>query len=145
MFPVRGSPRPWRRTELAATSPDRALDHGLGVVTCFAIARPSRDVVRAVAAATVVAQVAHVVYHVTHLSALPDQSDRVLQTIVLAIVLLIPLLVLIAAREIDDEPATPRQLGSMMVKTRRTASDSRAASRPRSCLQRDDRLAAAKR
>ena len=67
----------------------------LAVVILFAIARPTVGLVRAVAAAILVAQVPHFIYHAAHLDVLPTALDRVLQTAPLALTLAIPLLVLL--------------------------------------------------
>jgi nucleoside-diphosphate-sugar epimerase len=75
----------------------------LAVVTFFAIARPTAGVVRAVAAAMLVAQVPHFIYHAAHLDVLPTTLDRVLQTTSLALTLAIPLLVLLRAGGIRQE------------------------------------------
>ena len=60
------------------------------VVTLFAIARPTAGLVRAVAAAVLVAQVPHFIYHAAHLDVLPTSLDRVTQTLALALNLAIP-------------------------------------------------------
>ena len=78
----------------------------LAVLIVFAIARPAGTLVRAVAAAVLVAQVPHFVYHAAHIGLLPTNLDRALQTISLAIVVLIPLGVLIGARSME-QPAPP--------------------------------------
>jgi hypothetical protein len=59
--------------------------------------------VRAVAAAMLVAQVPHFVYHAAHLDVLPTTLDRVMQTAALALTLAIPLLVLLRAGGIRQE------------------------------------------
>ena len=46
----------------------------LGAVILFAIARPTAGLVRAVAAATLVAQVPHFIYHAAHLDVLADNA-----------------------------------------------------------------------
>ena len=75
----------------------------LGVIILYAIARPTVEVVRAVAAAILVAQVPHFIYHAAHLEVLPTALDRVLQTASLALTLAIPLLVLLRAGGIRQE------------------------------------------
>ncbi len=75
----------------------------LAVVIFFAIARPTAGLVRAVAAAMLVAQVPHFIYHAAHLDILPTALDRVLQTASLAMTLAIPLLVLLRAGGIRQE------------------------------------------
>lgn len=81
----------------------------LAVVTLFAIARPTVGVVRAVAAAMLVAQVPHFIYHAAHLEVLPTTLDRVLQTTSLALTLAIPLLVLVRSSGIREETVTASQ------------------------------------
>jgi nucleoside-diphosphate-sugar epimerase len=81
----------------------------LGVVILYAIARPRVEVVRAVAAATLVAQVPHFFYHATHLEVLPTVLDRVLQTAALALTLAIPLLVLVRSSGIREETVSAAQ------------------------------------
>lgn len=71
----------------------------------LAIARPTAYLVRGVAIATLIAQVPHFVYHALHLDLLPNTLERALQTISLGLVLLIPVLVLIASREMQEGPA----------------------------------------
>jgi hypothetical protein len=72
-------------------------------VILFAIAHPTTGLVRAVAAAMLVAQVPHFVYHAAHLGVLPTTRNRVLQTLALALTPVIPLLVLQSARAIRQE------------------------------------------
>jgi nucleoside-diphosphate-sugar epimerase len=76
----------------------------LAMVIGFALLRPSVGLVRAVAAALLIAQVPHFIYHAFHLDLLPTLRDQVLQTASLAAIVLLPLLVFIAARGIR-EPA----------------------------------------
>jgi nucleoside-diphosphate-sugar epimerase len=76
----------------------------LGTVILFAIARPTAGLVRAIAAAVLVAQVPHFIYHAAHLDLLPTMLDRVLQTAALASTLAIPLLVLLRSGRIRQEP-----------------------------------------
>jgi hypothetical protein len=76
----------------------------LAGVIFFAIFWPSVGVIRAVAAATLIAQVPHFIYHAFHLGVLATPLDRVLQTIALTIYLLIPIFVLIGSREIRESP-----------------------------------------
>ncbi len=78
----------------------------LAVVIGFALLRPTTALVRAVAAAMLVAQVPHFIYHAFHLDLLPSLRDQVLQTASLTVVILLPLLVFIAARGIR-EPSAP--------------------------------------
>jgi len=75
----------------------------LAAVILFAIAQPTAGLVRAVAAAMLVAQVPHFVYHAAHLDVLPTTLDRVMQTAALALTLAIPLLVLLRAGGIRQE------------------------------------------
>jgi hypothetical protein len=95
----------------------------LAVIIFFAIARPTAGLIRAAAAAVLVAQVPHFVYHAQHLALLSTDLDRVLQTALLAITILIPIGVLIGASSLSargpshattNEPGTaerrPRQL-----------------------------------
>lgn len=74
----------------------------------LAIARPTAYLVRGVAIATLIAQAPHFVYHALHLDLLPNTLERGLQTTTLGLVLLIPVLVLIASRDMRDDQATPR-------------------------------------
>jgi nucleoside-diphosphate-sugar epimerase len=78
----------------------------LALVILFAIFRPSVGLVRAVAGAMLVAQVPHFVYHAAHLDLLPSVLDRALQTTLLALVIIVPLAVFLAAGRIA--PARPR-------------------------------------
>jgi nucleoside-diphosphate-sugar epimerase len=78
----------------------------VATIILFAIARPTAGLVRAVAAAMLVAQVPHFIYHAGHLDILPTTLDRVLQTTTLAVILAIPLLVLLRAGGISQEPET---------------------------------------
>jgi nucleoside-diphosphate-sugar epimerase len=75
----------------------------LGLVILFAISRPTAGLVRAVAAAILVAQVPHFIYHAAHLSVLPTMLDRAMQTAALSLTLAIPLLVLLRAGDIQEE------------------------------------------
>jgi nucleoside-diphosphate-sugar epimerase len=75
----------------------------LAVVTLYAITRPAAGLVRAIAAATLVAQVPHFIYHAAHLDVLPTTLDRALQTTALSLTLAIPLLVLLRAGGIRQE------------------------------------------
>jgi 2-alkyl-3-oxoalkanoate reductase len=75
----------------------------LSVIILFAIARPTVGVVRAVAAALLVAQVPHFIYHAAHLEVLPTTLDRILQTASLTLTLAIPLLVLARSGGIREE------------------------------------------
>ena len=81
----------------------------LAVVILFAIARPAVGIVRAVAAAMLVAQVPHFVYHATHLDVLSTTLDRVLQTASLGLVLAIPLIVMARAGGITEDTGWPAQ------------------------------------
>ena len=82
----------------------------LGTVILFALARPTVGLVRAIAAAVLVAQVPHFIYHAAHLDLLPTMLDRVLQTAALALTLAIPLLVLVTASGIrQDRPTSSTQ------------------------------------
>ena len=81
----------------------------LGVIILYAIARPRVEVVRAVAAAILVAQVPHFIYHAAHLEVLPTALDRVLQTASLALYLAIPLLVLVRSSGIREENVSSAQ------------------------------------
>jgi len=75
----------------------------LGLVILFAISRPTAALVRAVAAAMLVAQVPHFIYHAAHLSVLPTTLDRAMQTAALSLTLAIPLLVLLRAGGIHED------------------------------------------
>jgi hypothetical protein len=72
----------------------------------LAIARPTAYLVRGVAIATLIAQVPHFVYHALHLDLLPNTLERLLQTVSLGIVLLIPVLVLIASHSMTEGRST---------------------------------------
>ena len=76
----------------------------LTAVILFAIARPTVGLVRAVAAALLVAQVPHFIYHAAHLEILSTSLDRVMQTASLTLTLAIPLLVLLGAGGIRQQP-----------------------------------------
>ena len=80
----------------------------LAVVILFAIFRPSVGLVRAVTGAILVAQIPHFVYHAAHLDLLPTVLDRALQTALLALVIIVPLAVFLAAGRIGV--ARPRTL-----------------------------------
>jgi hypothetical protein len=82
----------------------------LAAVILFAIARPTAGLVRAVAAAMLVAQVPHFVYHAAHLDVMPTTLDRVLQTAALAVTLAIPLLLLLKASGIRHQHETSSTL-----------------------------------
>ena len=88
----------------------------LAVVILFAIAQPMKGLVRAVAAAMLVAQIPHFIYHASHLDILPTTLDRVTQTASLALVLVIPLLVMLRAGDIrqatEASPAQPAGTGT---------------------------------
>jgi hypothetical protein len=71
----------------------------------LAIARPTAYLVRGVAIATLVAQAPHFVYHALHLDLLPSTFERALQTATLGLALLIPVLILIASRDMREGPA----------------------------------------
>ena len=75
----------------------------LAAVILFAIARPTRELVRAVAAAVLVAQVPHFIYHAAHLDLMPTSLDRVMQTVALTLTLVIPLLVLMRSSGMREE------------------------------------------
>jgi hypothetical protein len=78
------------------------------------MARPTAGLVRAVAAATMVAQVPHFMYHATHLDVLLTALDRTLQTGALALLLVVPIVVLVSAGEIGRERrASSRQTASI--------------------------------
>ena len=72
----------------------------------LAIARPTAYLVRGVAIATLIAQVPHFVYHALHLDLLPNTLERVLQTALLSVVLLIPVLVLVASHSMTEGRTT---------------------------------------
>lgn len=74
----------------------------LTLIVFLAIARPTAYLVRGVAIATLIAQVPHFVYHALHLDLLPNTLERVLQTVSLGLVLLIPILVLIASHSMTE-------------------------------------------
>ena len=74
-----------------------------GLLTLFALVRPSTGLVRAVALAYLVAQVPHFIYHAFHLDLLQSPLDVVLQTMSLLATIAIPLLVLIEAGAIGRE------------------------------------------
>ena len=68
----------------------------------LAIARPTADLVRGVAIAVLISQIPHFVYHTLHLDLLPDTLERGLQTASLLVVSLVPVLVLIASRNMTE-------------------------------------------
>ena len=74
----------------------------------LAIARPTAYLVRGVAIAILIAQAPHFIYHALHLDLLPNTLERGLQTVSLGLVLLIPVLILIASRDMGDAQAIPR-------------------------------------
>ena len=78
----------------------------LAVVASVALLRPSATLVRAVAVAGLVAQLPHFVYHLAHVGLLPTTFDQVLQTVSLAWLVLLPLLLLRGAATLDA-PTTP--------------------------------------
>jgi nucleoside-diphosphate-sugar epimerase len=75
----------------------------LAALILFAIARPTRELVRAVAAAVLIAQVPHFIYHAAHLDLMPTSLDRVMQTMALTLTLVIPLLVLLRSSGMREE------------------------------------------
>lgn len=76
----------------------------------LAIARPTAYLVRGVSIAMLISQVPHFVYHALHLELLPNTLERVLQTVSLGLVLLVPVLVLIASHSITEvRPAAGRE------------------------------------
>ena len=79
----------------------------LAAVMLFTISQPTVGLVRAVAAAMLVAQVPHFIYHAAHLDVLPTTLDRVMQTTSLALTLAVPLLVLLRAGGIHQELESP--------------------------------------
>jgi nucleoside-diphosphate-sugar epimerase/uncharacterized protein YjeT (DUF2065 family) len=81
----------------------------LGVVILYAIVRPRVEVVRAVAAAILIAQIPHFIYHAAHLEVLPTLLDRVLQTAALSLTLAIPLLVRVRSSGIREETVSSAQ------------------------------------
>lgn len=68
----------------------------------LAIARPTAYLVRGVTIAVLISQVPHFVYHAVHLGLLPNTLERVLQTASLLVVSLVPVLVLIASRNMTE-------------------------------------------
>jgi 2-alkyl-3-oxoalkanoate reductase len=95
----------------------------LAVVILFAIARPTAELVRAVAGAMLVAGVPHFIYHAAHLDVLPTTFDRAMQTAALALTLAIPMLVLLRAGGIRKQ----REVSSLQ----RAAHDTSGATRQR--------------
>jgi nucleoside-diphosphate-sugar epimerase len=89
----------------------------LGVIALYAIARPSAGLVRAIAAAVLVAQVPHFVYHVAHLGALASPLDRTLQTAALALTLVVPVLGLIGAKGMAATSEMPGEERPLPVET----------------------------
>lgn len=69
----------------------------------LAIARPTAYLVRGVSIAVLIAQVPHFVYHARHLEFLPNTLERALQTASLGLVLVLPVLVLVATRDLAGE------------------------------------------
>jgi nucleoside-diphosphate-sugar epimerase len=86
----------------------------LAAVILFAVAQPTARLVRAVAAAVLIAQVPHFIYHAAHLDVLPTTLDRALQTAALALTLAIPLVVFLRAGGIrqDHEGSPTRPAGT---------------------------------
>lgn len=78
----------------------------LATVIALVMARPTAYMVRVVAVAFLVPQATHFVYHLLHLNTLATSLDRVLQSTLLTFATLVPILVLIAARDLSD-PAAP--------------------------------------
>lgn len=74
----------------------------LAFLIFLAIARPTAYLVRGVAVAIHITQVPHFVYHALHLELLPNTLERVLHTASLALVLLVPVFVLIASRDMKE-------------------------------------------
>lgn len=74
----------------------------LAMVIFLVMARPTAFMVRAVAVAFLVPQASHFVYHLLHLNTLATSLDRVLQTTLLTATILVPILVLIAARDMPN-------------------------------------------
>lgn len=68
----------------------------------LAIARPTAYLVRGVAIAVLISQVPHFVYHALHQDLLPDTRERGLQTASRLLVSLVPVLVLIASRNMTE-------------------------------------------
>jgi nucleoside-diphosphate-sugar epimerase len=94
----------------------------LAVIILFAIAQPTVGLVRAVAAAILVAQIPHFIYHATHLDVLPTTLDRALQTTALALTLAIPLLVLLRAggiRQLEPSSVKPTTIEATAAGPRR--------------------------
>jgi hypothetical protein len=78
----------------------------LGLIGLGLLLRPAAYAVRVFAAGVFVAQTAHFAYHAAHLSMLPTVSDRILQTLSLAIVVLVPALLVIVAGQMDAQART---------------------------------------
>jgi hypothetical protein len=57
----------------------------LAIVLAYALVSPSRELVRPVALATLVASVLHFAYHAVHLDLLPSGADAAMQTLALAV------------------------------------------------------------
>jgi nucleoside-diphosphate-sugar epimerase len=100
----------------------------LGLMGLALLLRPTVWSVRAFAASVLVAQTAHFVYHAARIDLLPTASDRVLQTVSLAVVAILPaLLVPLAAAFADGGAAAPaprqRQSASALVRQSPTGAD----------------------
>ncbi|MFN8594196.1 MAG: NAD(P)-dependent oxidoreductase [Thermomicrobiales bacterium] len=98
----------------------------IGVISLYALARPSSGLVRAVAAGFLISQAPHFMYHLAHLGLLASWTDRLWQTVSLLVILLISLMVLLKSGEIGREPAQPTEP--------RAVSDRSAGARPREVL-----------
>jgi nucleoside-diphosphate-sugar epimerase len=78
----------------------------LGLIGLGLAWRPTTYAVRVFAAAAFVAQTAHFVYHAAHLDLLPTATDRVLQTLSLALAAIVPALLLLIAGWIEAPAAS---------------------------------------
>ena len=70
------------------------LNVAFAVVMLCALVRPTRELVRAAALATLVGSVPHFAYHAVHLDLLPSTTDAVVQTITLTIPIVVALALL---------------------------------------------------
>ncbi len=76
---------------------------GLAVVACFALARPSATLVRALATGMLVSQVPHIAYHAAHLDLLPTRGDQIAQSIALVLYVMLAALLFVSASRFQAE------------------------------------------
>jgi nucleoside-diphosphate-sugar epimerase len=102
----------------------------LAAVILFAIARPTRGLVRAVAAAVLVTQVPHFIYHAAHLDLMLTSLDRVMQTVALTLTLVIPLLVLMRSSDMREDRKSPAAQPAAMNTSRAVKQESQLVISP---------------